>query len=116
MKVLGSAVLAFEWIVLALAIPVAVNTAGVPAPSAWAVFGVASGLTLAALALIGRPIGVWRGLPAGVWLGWGVQVVAVASGLVVPALGILGLVFAGLYFAAIRSGARVDRIRATRTG
>lgn len=103
MRVLCSAVLTFEWVVLALGIPVAINVAGVPAQGAWVAFVSASVLTVAALALMRRP--------AGVWLGWLVQVVAVACVLVVPMLGILGVVFAGLYFAAIRYGSRVDAIR-----
>lgn len=106
MRVLGTAVLAFEWIVLGLAIPVAVNVSGVPAGRVWLVFALASALTLAAIATMSRPVGVR--------LGWVVQAVAVATGLVVPMLGILGLVFAALYFAAIRVGARVDRIKAAR--
>lgn len=105
-RVLTSAVLAFEWIVLALGIPVAVNVSGVPAGRAWIVFGLATVLTVAAFALMKRP--------AGVWLGWGVQAVAIAAGMIVPMLGILGVIFAGLYFAAISTGRRVDAIRAQR--
>jgi Protein of unknown function (DUF4233) len=108
MRVLASSVLAFEWVVLGLAIPVAVNVAGVSSPRAWATFAVASVLTVLALGLLGRPVGVW--------LGWGVQAVAVAGGLVVPLLGILGAIFAGLYFAAIRLGSQVDQARAERQG
>lgn len=106
MRVLCSAVLAFEWIVLALGIPVAINVAGVPASAAWVAFAVVSVLTGAALALMRTR--------AGVWLGWLVQVVAVACGFIVVMLGVLGVVFAGLYFAAIRYGRRVDEIRAQR--
>lgn len=108
MRVLGTAVLAFEWIVLALAIPVAVNTSDVPAGRAWLVFGLASVLTVGAVATMARPLGRW--------LGWTVQAVAIAAGIVVPMLAILGAIFAGLYFAALRVGGRVDRIRAARAG
>ena len=106
MKVLCSAVLAFEWIVLALAIPVAINVSDVPADTAWIIFGIASVLTLAALALMRTP--------AGVWLGWSVQAVALISGLWVPMLGIMALIFAALYFTGMRLGSRVDRIKAER--
>lgn len=106
MRVLGTAVLAFEWLVLALAIPVAVNTAGVAPGPAWLVFGIASVLIVGAIATVSRP--------AGWWLGWAVQLVAIAAGIVVPLLVILGVIFAGLWFAAIRVGRRVDQIRAAR--
>jgi hypothetical protein len=100
-------VLCFEWVMLALAIPVAVNVAGVSAATAWVVFGAASALTLAAIALMGRP--------AGRWLGWGVQALALAAGVVVPLLAIAGALFAALYFAALRLGATVDRVKGERS-
>lgn len=106
MKVLCSVVLAFEWIVLALAIPVAINVSDVPSNTSWTIFGVATLLTFAALALMRTP--------AGVWLGWSVQAVALLSGLWVPMLGIMALIFAALYFTAVRLGGRVDQIRAER--
>lgn len=104
MRTLASSVLVFEWIVLALAIPVAVNVAGVDAGRAWIVFGVVSVLVFAALATLGRG--------PGIWVGWAVQVVAIAGGLVVPLLAILGIIFALLYFWAIRLGTRVDEAKA----
>ncbi len=106
MRVLCSAVLAFEWIVLALAIPVAINVSDVSADTAWTIFAIASVLTLAALALMRTP--------AGLWLGWSVQAVALISGLWVPMLGIMALIFAALYFTGIRLGGRVDQIKAER--
>lgn len=106
MRVLTTAVLVFEWIVLALAVPVAVNVADVPAGTAWAVLGAASVLILAAVALMRTRIGVW--------LGWAVQAVALAAGLAVPLVGVMGAIFAGLYFAAIRLGTKVDRIKVQR--
>ena len=38
------------------------------------------------------------------WAGWAVQVLVVASGFVVPAMFLLGAVFAGLWYAALRLG------------
>jgi hypothetical protein len=108
MRVLASAVLTFEWIVLALAIPVAVNVAGVDPAPVWMVFAAATVLIVAALALLRTP--------AGVWLGWSVQVLALLSGIVVPLLAVMGAIFAGLYYAAIRLGTKVDRIKAARLG
>ncbi len=106
MRTLGSAVLVFEWMVLALAVPVAVNVSDVPEQRAWAALGVATVLIVAAIALLPGPVGRW--------LGWAVQGVAVLSAVVVPMLAILAIVFAGLYYAALRLGASVDRVRAER--
>ncbi len=106
MRVLTSVVLTFEWLVLALAIPVAINVAAVPESRAWTVFAITSILIVAALALMKTPVGVW--------LGWTVQVIALLSSIIVPTLAILALIFAGLYFAAVRLGRRVDDIKAQR--
>jgi hypothetical protein len=105
-RVLATAVLVFEWIVLALAIPVAVNTSGVAATQAWIVFGAASALIVTALGLMRTS--------AGVPVGWGVQALALAAGLAVPLLAILAVLFAALYLAAIRLGGRVDALKAQR--
>lgn len=103
MRVLGSTVLVFEWLIIALGVPVAINTAGVPARGAWVFLGVTTVLIVAAIALITRPVGVA--------LGWAVQVCLLMAGLVVPLLAVLGLLFAALYFAAIRLAQRVDQAR-----
>ena len=103
MRVLGSTVLVFEWLIIALGVPVAINTAGVPARGAWVFLGVTTVLIVAAIALITRPVGVA--------LGWAVQVCLLMAGLVVPLLAVLGLLFAALYFAAIRLAQRVDEAR-----
>jgi hypothetical protein len=103
MRVLASAVLAFEWIVLGLAIPVAINVSDVSGGRAWITFAVATVLCVAALRLLPRP--------AGVWCGWGVQIVAIGGGLFVPMLAIMGVIFAALYFAALRLGRQVDQAK-----
>jgi hypothetical protein len=45
--------------------------------------------------------------PSGIPVGWGVQVLVLATGFVVPAMVILGLVFGALWIAAIRIGRMV---------
>jgi hypothetical protein len=45
--------------------------------------------------------------PSGIPVGWGVQVLVLATGVVVPAMIIMGLVFGGLWIAAIRIGRMV---------
>ncbi len=45
--------------------------------------------------------------PAGIPVGWAVQVVVLATGFVVPAMFAMGLLFGGLWIAALRIGAMV---------
>jgi len=104
MRVLTSSVLTFEWIMLALAIPVAINVAQVPPSRAWLAFAAVTVLTFLALSQMRRP--------AGVWFGWSVQVVAIVCGLIVPMLALMGVLFAGLYFWAIKLGTQVEDAKA----
>lgn len=103
MRVLGSTVLVFEWLIIALGVPVAINTAGVPVRGAWVFLGVTTVLIVLAITMITRP--------AGVALGWAVQVCVLMAGLIVPLLAVLGLLFAALYFAAIRLSQRVEEAK-----
>jgi hypothetical protein len=107
MRVLGSSVLVFEAIMVALFIPVAYFTGLAASGSLAAWVGVALVvLCLVATALLGRPIGVT--------LGWVVQGLVLATALLVPLMLVLGLVFAGLWWAALRYGGQVDAMRAAR--
>ncbi len=45
--------------------------------------------------------------PAGVPVGWGVQVLVLATGFVVPAMFFMGVLFGGLWIAALRIGRMV---------
>jgi hypothetical protein len=92
-RIAGS-VLIFEAIVIVLAVPVAINVAGVPSARAWTL-----GLLLAAAAILvaGR---VDR--PGGVAAGWTIQALTIASGVVVPAMAFLGVMFAALWLLALR--------------
>jgi hypothetical protein len=106
MRVLGSAVLIFQAIVLGLAIPVAIVIGGLPALTSGAVGAVLIVLCLAATAVISRPVG-WV-------LGSIVQVGTLLAGIVVPGLLILGLIFGGLWITALVLGRRVDAAKAAR--
>jgi len=97
---LAAAVLFFEAIVIALAIPVAVTLEDVDGAVAAAALG---GLAVVCLVVAGLLRRRW-----GYLLGWVVQVLAVASGLLVPAMFFLGFVFAVLWFLALRVGAAVE--------
>lgn len=104
MRVLGNAVLIFQIIVLALAIPVAIVVSGVPAVTAGWTAGVLIVLAIAAMGVITKP--------AGLVLGTAVQVGTLVAGLVVPTLLLLGIIFAVLWGFAVVLGRRVDRAKA----
>lgn len=48
----------------------------------------------------------------GYWVGWVLQLVLVASGVVVPIMFVIGVAFAVIWFFALRIGGRVDREKA----
>ena len=94
MRMFCASVLFFEAIVVGLAIPVALSltdadplwSAGASVGSRWPAW--------CAPGLLGRP---W-----GVSVGWVLQVCVLLTGLVVPAMLVLGVVFGGLWVAALR--------------
>jgi hypothetical protein len=73
----------------------------------------AIGIGLAALCVVAAGM---LGRPGGYALGWGVQLVSIALGVVVGAMFFLGVVFAGLWAASYVLGATIDRERAERAG
>lgn len=72
--------------------------------------GVDQGLSLAVgggLALVCiLASGALRG-PRGLWVGWGVQALVLATGIVVHSMLFMGAIFVGLWVAALRIGALV---------
>jgi hypothetical protein len=104
-KVLLPAILTFEALVVALAIPVALSVTGRGAAAAWTL------ATLAVLLLLGAGL-VRR--PGGVLVGWVLQVLVIATGLLVPAMLGLGLVFLAVWVLAVVYGGKADRIAAAR--
>ena len=103
MRSLLAALLVLEAVVVALAIPVAVLAVGRDASSAW-VLGALAVLLVLAAALVRRP----RGLA----VAWAMHVLVLLSGLLVPALAVLGLVFLTVWVVAIVYGAKGDRLAA----
>jgi hypothetical protein len=102
MRVLGAAVLSLEAIVVLLAIPVVLVVGTVPVP-AW--LGISGGVVLA-LTLIVLARYVTR--PWAIPVGWGLQVLVVLTGLLAPAMFIVGGIFALLWGVAIRLGRQAD--------
>jgi hypothetical protein len=103
MRVLGSTVLILEALVVLLAVPIAINVSNVNATYAL-VTGIAlAGLLVLTVGVITKPIAV----P----IGWVLQVLVIASGIIVPTMFFIGGLFALLWFFAVRTGQREDRAR-----
>lgn len=96
MRGLAAAVLVFEAIIVGLAIPVAITVAEVDATRAVLIGGGLAIGCLVTAGLLRRRIGI----P----LGWALQVLVVLSGFVVPAMFIVGGLFAVLWVVALRLG------------
>ncbi len=102
-----AAVLAFEAVVIALSVPVLIQVSGVAAGPA-----LLAGLGLALLAVV--TAGLLRHRWA-YWLGWAVQVGALAMGLWTAAMFVVAILFGGLYAVAIVLGGRIEELKARRT-
>lgn len=99
MRTLCAIVLVFEALVLALCIPVAIQLADLSGLVGGSVWG---GLALSALVLSGLQRHVWA-----MYAGSLLQLVFVASGLIVPGMlgvTVVGVIFAGLWFGGMYLG------------
>lgn len=99
-----AAVLCLEAITLGLTTPVMISVAGVGTATA---LGIGLGLAAACLLLAGMLRREWAYLT-----GWVVQVAAVALGVVVPLMFVLGAIFALLWGMADFLGRKIERERA----
>ncbi|MCB0919106.1 MAG: DUF4233 domain-containing protein [Actinobacteria bacterium] len=106
MRTVGSAVLVLEWIVVGLALIVANNVSGVPGQVVLTVLAIMTVLMLAAMMTLPER--------AGVALGWTVQVLMLAMALWVPLMAVLGVLFLGLWYLAVRLGRQVDDAKKAR--
>jgi len=98
LRVLGSTVLTLEALVVLLSIPVALTVIQPEQPAlvGWSLALLAL-VTLLAVGVISKPYGPM--------VGWVVQALVIASGFLVPAMFVLGVVFALLWFVALRLSA-----------
>jgi Protein of unknown function (DUF4233) len=101
MRRLCATVLIMEAVVIGLAIPVAITIAHARAGSAGVTGGVLAGAAVLLAGVVGRPRQGWA-LTAGSVL----QAAVIATGVVVPVMYGLGVVFAGLWATAIWLGRR----------
>ncbi|GAA2405311.1 DUF4233 domain-containing protein [Nonomuraea africana] len=102
MRRLGSSVLGMQAIVVALITPVAIKIQGVPVPVAVTVGIGLAVLCVVAAGLLKRPVGYL--------LGSLVQVLAIATGFLVPMMFFLGAIFAALWITAIFVARRVEGV------
>jgi len=100
-RAMCATILGLETVALGLTAPVLITIADV-APA----LGLTIGLGLAVLCLVAA--GMLR-RPVGYWLGGAIQVAAVALGLVIPMMVVLGGIFALLWFGAIGLGRKIER-------
>lgn len=107
MRTLCAGTLVGEFLVIGLAALVATRLSDLPPTTIWTVSGTAMMLCLLLCGMVGR-----RGFVA---LGWALQLGLVVSGVVVPAMFVLGAAFAGLWWASVHFGRTVDQ-HAERSG
>lgn len=108
MRVLGASVLALEAIVVILAIPAAAVVGTISGPP-WVFITAGVLLALALIALAGLVTRPWA-IP----VGWVLQALIVAIGVLVPAMFIVGGIFAVLWGVAIHLGRKVEALQAER--
>lgn len=106
MRTLCASTLLGEFFVIGFAGLVAMRTGDLSPGTVWTVCGAAMALCLLLCGALTR-----RG---GVQLGWALQLALIASGLVVPAMYFLGVCFAGLWWASVHFGRKVDEAKAAR--
>jgi hypothetical protein len=96
MRRLCATVLIFEAVVIGLAIPVAITIAHASRGSAGLAGGLLAGAAVVLAAIVGRPGFGWA-LAVGSLL----QLAVIATGVIVPAMYVLGVIFAALWATAI---------------
>jgi hypothetical protein len=99
-RMMCATVLALQSIVLGLVTPVLISVRGVSTPAGLAI---GLGLALAALVIAGSLRTEWA-----YYAGFALQVAAVALGVLVPVMFVLGLAFGALWTAAYLLGRRIE--------
>lgn len=105
MRVLGGSVLAFEAIVVILLIPVAITVGTVSGPP-WVFISVGIALVIALILTAGFVTRPW-----GITAGWILQVLILATTVLVPAMLIVGGIFTLLWALAIRWSKKVETMK-----
>ncbi|MQY15604.1 hypothetical protein SRB5_57900 [Streptomyces sp. RB5] len=106
MRTLCASTLIGEFFVIGFAGLVAMQTTDVSTGLLWAVCGGAMVLAVLLCGMLTRP--------GGVAVGWVLQGALIASGFLVPLMFFLGACFAGLWWASVHFGRKVDEAKAAR--
>ncbi|WP_037605181.1 DUF4233 domain-containing protein [Streptacidiphilus rugosus] len=106
MRTLCSSTLISEAMVIGFAALVAMRLSHVSGTTLWSVSGAAMLLCVLLCGVLGR-----KGAVA---IGWGLQLALIASGAVVSMMYGLGVIFAGLWWASVHYGRKIDAIKAAR--
>ncbi|MGW3626307.1 DUF4233 domain-containing protein [Streptomyces sp. NPDC000880] len=104
MRTLCASTLIGEFFVIGFAGLVAMKSDGLSTATVWTVCGVGMLLSVLLCGMLSRP--------GGVQLGWALQIALVVSGFVVPTMFFLGAVFAGLWWASVHYGRKIDEAKA----
>ncbi|MET9442556.1 DUF4233 domain-containing protein [Streptomyces sp. NPDC006610] len=104
MRTLCASTLIGEFFVIGFAALVAMKQPDLSMTTVWTVSGVAMLLCVLLCGLVTRP--------GGIALGWVLQAGLIASGFVVPMMFFLGVAFAGLWWASVHYGRKVDEAKA----
>ncbi|MFG2883420.1 DUF4233 domain-containing protein [Streptomyces sp. NPDC048297] len=104
MRTLCSSTLIGEFFIVGFAGLVAMKDPDLSTSTVWLVCGIAMALCVLLCGVVTRP--------GGVALGWALQLALVASGVFVPMMYILGVVFAALWWASVHFGRKVDEAKA----
>ncbi|MFE6283471.1 DUF4233 domain-containing protein [Streptomyces sp. NPDC057877] len=104
MRTLCSGTLIGEFFIIGFAGLVAMKDDDLSMSVVWTVCGVAMLLSVLLCGLVTRP--------GGVALGWVLQLGLIASGFFVPMMFVVGVLFAGLWWASVHYGRKVDEAKA----
>ena len=104
MRTLCSSTLIGEFFVIGFAALVAMKDPDLSTSTVWLVSGIAMVLCVALCGVVTRP--------GGVALGWALQIALIASGVFVPTMYFMGAIFAGLWWASVHYGRKIDEAKA----
>jgi hypothetical protein len=104
MRTLCSSTLIGEFFIIGFAGLVAMKEPDLSMGTVWTVSGIAMALCLLLCGLVTRP--------GGIALGWALQIGLIAAGFVLPLMFVLGVMFAGLWWASVHFGRKVDEAKA----
>jgi hypothetical protein len=104
MRTLCASTLIGEFFVIGFAGLVAMKDPDLADSTVWTVSGIAMFACLALCGMVTRP--------GGIALGWALQLALIVSGFVVPAMFLMGAVFAALWWASVHYGRKIDEAKA----